>query len=74
MKKQLKFITNIARKNFSYHFVTDTDSTCLMLLIIYNVKNNIHDKNFCEVLFEAIVANNICDRFNTSVLTGKNLM
>ena len=55
-------------KNFLYHVLADTDSTCLMFLIICNVKNNIPDKKFRKVLFEVIVANNIYNRYETSHL------
>ena len=52
-----------------YYVLTDTDSTCLMFLIMCNVKNdNIKNdiKKYCEVLFEIIVANKIYDRFDIS--------
>ena len=51
---------------FPYHVLANTDSTCLMFLIIFNVKNSISNKKFGEVLFEVIVANKICNRFDTS--------
>ena len=53
-------------KIFPYHILTDTDSTCLMFQIICNVKNNIHDKKFGDVLFEVMIADDIYNRFDTS--------
>ena len=64
----------IIERIFPYHVLTDTDSTCLLFLIICNVKNSIPDKQFREVIFEVIVANKIYDRFNTSRTYWENLM
>ena len=49
-----------------YHVLTGTDSTCLMFLIMCNVKNDIANNKYCEVLFEIIVANKTYHRFDTS--------
>ena len=53
-------------RTFSYRVLTDNDSTCLKFLIISNIKNNILDKIFREVLFDVIIANDIYGRPDTS--------
>ena len=53
-------------KILPYHILTDTNSTALLFQIICFENNSIPDDRFCDIIFEAIVQNDIIERFDSS--------
>ena len=64
---------NIER-TFLYHVLTDTDSTCIMFLIICNVENNIPTKNFANYFLKLTLPTKFTTGLIPLTLTGKILM
>ena len=53
-------------KILPYHILTDTNSTALLFQIICFENNSIPDDRFRDIIFEAIVQNDIIERFDSS--------
>lgn len=49
----------------SYHIITDADSTSLQYLFVSDPASNIVDGMYRDIIFEVIIASEICNRFDT---------
>ena len=64
---------NIERA-FLYHVLTDTNSTCIMFLIICNAENNIPTKNFANYFLKLTLPTKFTTGLIPLTLTRKFLM
>ena len=65
-KVQKIFDKCLMEKVYIYHVLTDTDSTCLQFLFISDPKSDTCLKKYRDIIFEAIIASKIYDRFGSS--------
>ena len=65
-KVQKIFDKCLMEKVYICHVLTDTDSTCLQFLFISDPKSDIYVKKYRDIIFEAIIASKIYDRFGLS--------
>ena len=74
-KKTIKIYNkyNIER-TFLYHVLIDTNSTCLMFLIICNIENDIATKNFANQFLKLTLPTKFTTGLIPLNLTGKILM
>ena len=77
------FLSDVVKKIFQkysikkvciYHGLTGADGTCLKFICLNDVKSEIPDKQFRDILFEIIVASKIHKRFDSSHKYWENLM
>ena len=66
-KKVLEiFEKHMIEKVYTYHVLTDTDSTCLKFLFVSDPSSNIPNSKYREIIFEVIIASEVYNRFDSS--------
>ena len=64
----------LIEKVYIYHVLTDPDSTGLQVMFINDLRSDICEKQFRDIIFEVIIASEIYDRFDSSNKYWANLM
>ena len=64
-KVQKIFDKHLIEKFYINHILTDTDSTCPQFLFVSDPKNDICEKKYRDIIFEAIIASKIYERFDS---------